>query len=85
MRLKNSLLYLAILGASTPAFGADYSYRVAAREKPAVFVGIPAPPPVYIVASPPQYVQDLRTDRPGHWITPQPSLFERFFGERNGY
>jgi hypothetical protein len=74
--------------ASTSAFAADYradSYEPRSYSSPRP-VYTPRVPPVYYLPSPPQYVQDLRTGEPGHWVQLQPTLFERLFGEpRSGY
>jgi hypothetical protein len=86
MRLVQILTCVGVFAASTPALAADYSRpRHVEFNPPVVFVGIPAPKPIFLVASPPQYVMDLRTGRPGYWIIQQPSFFDRLFGERNGY
>lgn len=85
MRLVPFLICIGIVATSTPALAADYRPRRVALDPPAIFVGIPPPPPVFLVASPPQYVQDLRTGRAGYWVTLQPSFIDRLFGERNGY
>ena len=82
------LLLLGCIGffaTSVPAQSADYNTTRTYRDPPPVFVGIAPPRPVYLVASPPQYIQDLRTGQPGRWVVLQPSFFDRLFGERNGY
>ena len=86
MRIFPFLKYIGILAITTPSLAADYRQSSQVALYPPIgYVGIPTPKPIYLVASPPQYVQDLRTGRPGYWITPQPSFFDRLFGERNGY
>lgn len=86
MRVVSLLTCIGVFATSTAASSADYySSARPAFNPPVVFVGIPPPKPIYLVASPPQYMQDLRTGRPGYWITPQRSFLDRLFGERDGY
>jgi hypothetical protein len=73
---------------SSGAFAADYRSdyrepRVARVYAAPVYT--PYVPPVYYLPSPPQYVQDLRTGAPGHWVQLQPSLLDRLFGPGDGY
>lgn len=85
MRLAGALGVAGVLIASGPGTAADYGRPVFHAPAPMVFSGIRPAPPLYYVAAPPQYVQDMRTGRPGRWVTLQPSFFDRVFGERNGY
>lgn len=88
MRIAVSLIVAgAISIASTSAIVAGY--RANPNEprnytRPAT-VYVPYVPPVYYLPSPPQYVQDLRTGAPGHWVQLKPSFLDRLFGEPDGY
>jgi hypothetical protein len=88
MRVVVNLIVAGAVIASTSAFAADYR---ADSHEPRSYglvrsVYTPYVPPVYYLPSPPQYVRDLRTGDPGHWVQLQPTLFDRLFGEpRNGY
>jgi uncharacterized LabA/DUF88 family protein len=85
MRTVGTLITVAAIVASTSVFAADYPYEPPTPSVPRTLYR-PYVPPVYYLPSPPQYVQDLRTGAPGHWVQLQPTLFERIFGEpRNGY
>jgi hypothetical protein len=88
MRIAVVLVAAGAITASTAAFGADYrteSYEPRAYSSPRA-VYVPYVPPVYYLPSPPQYVQDLRTGAPGHWVQLQPTFLDRLFGDlRNGY
>lgn len=80
------LIVACVMAMGSSAFAADYRdapYR--GRRAPVVYTGIRAAPPLYYVAAPPHYVQDLRTGAPGEWVVPEPSLFERLFGPLRGY
>ena len=86
MRAMTFFTCISVLGSSAPAFAADYSRsRNVVFNPPVVLLGMPAPKPIFLVASPPQYVMDLRTGHPGYWIIQQPSFLDRLFGERDGY
>jgi hypothetical protein len=88
MRLAGALIAAGAIISSTSAFAADYR---AGYYEPGVYsapraVYVPYVPPVYYLPSPPQYVQDLRTGEPGHWVQFQPSFLDRLFIDlRNGY
>jgi hypothetical protein len=88
MRVVVSLIVAGALTSSTSAFAADYRAnfyepRSYSSLRP---VYTPYVPPLYYLPSPPQYVQDLRTGGPGHWVQLQPTWFERLFREPgNGY
>ena len=87
MRLAVALIAAGAIY-STPGFAADYRagyYEPRAYSAPQAPY-VPYVPPVYYLPSPPQYVQDLRTGAPGHWVQLQPSFLDRLFGEpRDGY
>ena len=93
MRTYKALLITSGIIASSTAFAADYraGYHEPRRYStaPAIYAGptyVPYVAPVYLMPSPPQYVQDLRTGAPGHWIQLKPSFLDRLFGEfRDGY
>jgi hypothetical protein len=89
MRRSGTMITTAAIVASTSVFAADYRadypHEPPMRSAPRALY-TPYVPPVYYLPSPPQYVQDLRSGAPGHWVQLQPTLFERLFGEpRNGY
>ena len=73
---------------SAPGFAADYRagyYEPGVNRYPQP-VYVPYVPPVYYLPSPPQYVRDLRTGDPGHWVQTQPGFFDRLLVDlRNGY
>jgi hypothetical protein len=94
MRVFNALLIASGMFASTHVFAADYHaaehYEPRQYSAPrAAYAGstyVPYVAPVYLMPSPPQYVQDLRTGAPGRWVQLKPSFFDRLFGElRDGY
>ena len=88
MRIAGALIAVGAIISSTPGFAADYraGYYEPRVNSPHRAVYVLYVPPVYYLPSPPQYVQDLRTGAPGHWVQLQPSFFDRLFVDlRNGY
>jgi hypothetical protein len=94
MLIRKTLIVAAGMIVSSATFAADYrSGYYVPRNSPPVVYAAPAyvpyvsyVPPVYYEPSPLQYVQDLRTGAPGHWVQLKPSLLDRIFGELNdGY
>lgn len=87
MRIGKVLIIVGGMIASPAASAADYrteysdprAYGTPSNgyAKPAY---VPYVPPVYYLPSPPQYVQDLRTGAPGHWVQLKPSFLDRLFG-----
>ena len=92
MHMHRVLTITFVMLSWSPVFAADYRagyYEPRSNEAPPLVYGRPAyvpyVPPVYYMPSPPQYVQDLRTGAPGHWVQLQPTFLDRLFGDRNGY
>lgn len=84
--MRRVFIIAAGMMVSSGAFAADY--RSQYREPRVVYaepIYTPYVPPVYYLPSPPQYVQDLRTGAPGHWVQLQPTFLERLFGRGDGY
>lgn len=84
MRELGLLLLVGTVATSGSVSAADYRTGEVAPAPSVIFVGIAPPRPLYLVASPPQYVRDLRTGQVS-WVTLQPSFLDRLFGERGGY
>jgi hypothetical protein len=90
MAIGKALIVVGTMLAPSAAFAADYRAEPGPRGYTSYYYARPAyvpyVPPVYYMPSPPQYVQDLRTGAPGHWVQLQPSFLDRLFGEpRDGY
>jgi hypothetical protein len=88
MRIAGALIAAGAIISASPGFAADYraGYYEPRVYGPPPSAWVPRVPPVYYLPSPPQYVQDLRTGAPGHWVQLQPSFLDRLLGEpRNGY
>lgn len=87
MLIRKTLIVAAGMIVSSATFAADY--YVPRNSPPVVYAApayVPYVPPVYYAPSPLQYVQDLRTGAPGHWVQLKPSLLDRIFGQLNdGY
>lgn len=87
--MRALLIVASVVAMGSSAFAADYRdapYRVRrAYAPPMIYTGIRPAPPLYYVAAPPRYVQDLRTGAPGEWVVPEPDLLERLFGPLRGY
>jgi hypothetical protein len=88
MRAYQALLVASVTTISPTVFAADYpadhwgqrGYGTASTVYAAPTY-VPYVAPVYLMPSPPQYVQDLRTGAPGHWVQLKPSFLDRLLGE----
>lgn len=93
MHIFKALLIASGTMISPEVFAADYRaeyHEPHVYSAPtAVYAGstyVPYVAPVYLMPSPPQYVQDLRTGAPGRWVQLKPSFLDRLLGEfRDGY
>ena len=83
---SGTMITPAVLAAD---YRAEYQEPRVYGTPPAVYAGptyVPYVAPVYLMPSPPQYVQDLRTGAPGRWVQLKPSFLDRLLGEfRNEY
>jgi hypothetical protein len=94
MFIRKTVIIAVGMVASSAVFAADYRagnyeprrYNSRPAEVYARPAYVPYVPPVYYLPSPPQYVQDLRTGAPGHWVQLRPSFLDQLFGDlRDGY
>lgn len=93
MRILKALLIASGTMTSPHVFAADYRadyHEPRVYGSPAaVYAGptyVPYVAPVYLMPSPPQFVQDLRTGAPGRWVQLKPTFLDRLLGEfREGY
>lgn len=86
--MRAVLMIASVLAMTSSALAADYRdapYLARPAAPKVISTGIRPAPPLYYVAAPPRYVQDLRTGEPGEWVVPEPSLLERLFGPLRGY
>ena len=83
MPVFKALLVASASMISTGVFAADYRAEYQGpreyRAPPAAYV--PYVAPVYLMPSPPQYVQDVRTGAPGRWVQLKTSFLDRLLGE----
>ena len=91
MRTSKVLIFAGAMTASFAASAADYRaeyHEPRGYGAPSIVYARPAyvpyVPPVTYLPSPPQFVQDLRTGYPGHWVQLKPSLMDQLFGPPGG-